>query len=336
MAGLASLAAMTLLGLSYWLWAENSYLQYKMEHPDFVRRPGALTEWVVNWLAQINASICILLGLLAYGLGKYTSSVRRTHRAPEQMVLLAFGLAGTTGVIVCGYSIIQMINAFIWEGGPHHLIDLILFLPPLVYAWLGLRVAWEAGRAHETFELGMAPIELAEEDRRAIRELILQFKGRQASRLYRKRTGAGSLEAPNAITAICKELARERPDFVAAVRRRQCFRGAVGLIFGSVILFVNVFLAPPFGGDMESALVATVGYWLVIAGGVGAIVAWRGSSRRRSWAWVATTLAVSSVLLFYWPIPAGLAIAFVAAIGGGMALVIWGEAPWVWLSNTQS
>jgi len=46
--GVGSLLILTLLGLSYWLWAENDFLRWKFDHPDYVRKTGPRTAMIVS------------------------------------------------------------------------------------------------------------------------------------------------------------------------------------------------------------------------------------------------------------------------------------------------
>jgi tRNA A-37 threonylcarbamoyl transferase component Bud32 len=233
--GLASLVVLTLLAVSYWLWAENDYLRYTLAHPDYVRTVGTgpMTTQV-NDLIGTDFWLIILLGVLTRTFGRRTLQWRRTGQAPRRVRLVTHGLAGCFGAIVGAYSVLRVIDAFVWEG--YSLWNLFW---PVILAYAGAVIVWEAIRTHERFEFGCGQLELGEDDRLAIRELILQGKPRQATRAYKDRTEVTWSEADAGIGAMSKALRREFPEQFPWIRRNLLF---VGSVSNALVMVTLLFL----------------------------------------------------------------------------------------------
>lgn len=218
---LISLCMVGLLSLAYGLWVENSFLRFSVEHPEYVKAPGARTEWskavdgvtLLIWVSLLWASLMFR---------RYRNVCHRTNRAVSQSLVASLAIFGAVGVISGIYMAMATIDASVWEnhslwGGCWN---------ATVGCYLGVFALVLAAREFERITFGATTEvnNLTEEQRAALRRIILDMGGAvstskviQAITLYREATGASLHDARNAVEQLQAELHREHPDLVPAV-----------------------------------------------------------------------------------------------------------------------
>lgn len=256
--GVATVGLLVLLAVSYGLWAENSYLRYRLEHPGFVAKPGPfakpgpISEQLARLYSTINLPVLLLLSVGQPLLFSHLQRSRRTGRAPSRAVLFGAGLAGVTGVVAGTWLALRAIDAWVWEGQ----FQIEWAAVALLTAWLGGGTAWRAVRTQELFESGQGALELGEDDLQTIRGLILQGNLVQAVRTYRQRTGAGLAEAKGEVEGMRIALRREMPDrFSVRAESRLTdlvTRGLIGAVAGSVAGLIIGVLGAAIGQEIET------------------------------------------------------------------------------------
>jgi len=232
MAGLASVGMLSLLGVSYWLWAENDYLRYKLEHPDHVRRPGprAAQELSLSYIALYSM---LVLVVIREWFGNRLASSKVAGVAARHGLLVAAALTGVSAALLSLYALFKAVDTLVWvrEEVWHHV---------LLYCgvfWTGVLFCWDAARAYEFHEFGSPhrrPVDLSEDEQREINELLIRGASNWAViKLYRKYTGADFKEASAAVPKMLDALRQQHPNLVPQLG---LIRASVAVVIASLTI----------------------------------------------------------------------------------------------------
>ena len=182
---LATTIGMLLLGVAYWLWAENAFLRYKAEHPEYVRKPGII-EKEVRQLFKYGSWVCILGSNCLVFFASWFRRRRRRHRPVPIAILLAYGTVGVAFILFVIYTCARSIDAAVWEGHTwpggqfwwvEYLSVCLPYVACLAAAWLGMSMVIQAVREYEISAFGtIDESTLLPEQLETARSLILDKK----------------------------------------------------------------------------------------------------------------------------------------------------------------
>jgi tRNA A-37 threonylcarbamoyl transferase component Bud32 len=180
---LAASVAAVLMGMVYWLWSENAFLRFQVEHPDYVRKPGPLSDKFRQGLLFMNFYFPLAFGGLAY------HWFRRRRWRRQTISVAVFAAYGTAGAAITLFGLCMgawAIDAYVWEG--HAPWDDIFEL--IIFTYIGTTIIAHALREYEINAFGTKDeAALSTDQFDEVRRLILDKKEVAAKR-YCKRKAA--------------------------------------------------------------------------------------------------------------------------------------------------
>jgi serine/threonine protein kinase len=164
LAGVATLVTATLVGVTYWLWQQNQFLQFKESHPDYVRRSGLLTSQanqLEHWsifvvIAGIYLSIFYVMKSrrLKWAQAGDSTAIRAASRFPVSAGLRVACIVAGAGLCALGLALlIRTLDAVVWEGWENR-SDLLLMMA-LSSGCLGLKFLWQLAQDREASTYGV-------------------------------------------------------------------------------------------------------------------------------------------------------------------------------------
>ncbi|MEO1972522.1 MAG: protein kinase [Pirellulaceae bacterium] len=305
----ALLVVFGLLSVVYWLWAENSYLRWTVDHPDHKKEPGPNSSFLEQ---MFDISLFAWLGIMfaQANLTRQSNMHRREGRAIPSGWLALFAITGVAGIVWGFFVAMKNLDAYVWEG--HSLLH--GFVWTYVCCYFGAVVLIQTLRELERSTFG-APDEVAtlSSDQRTELKRILMNKDRwhekkilRAIMYYRAETGAKLGEAKNTIDDLLAEIHSKHPDEVPPVLdpielMTPIFKSVMMLSIFALGLFLAVMAFAGLGSGDPYSVAGLAGF--VAAAGVATI--YRSQGRwftPGQFVFAALLIAPLSVLVIYRPI----------------------------------